>query len=108
MTTGKNKIIGLKNIEKVRGPMTFARLLQSYRLTQEFSQEELGEKVGLSKANVCDLEKGRRIPTAVRAKKMAKALGEIESYWIEVALQDMLRSEHINLIVKIEPGKKAS
>lgn len=108
MTTENSKFSGLKSIEKLRGQMTFGRLLLSFRLSQNLSQLQLGKKVGLSKANICDLEKGRSMPTIARAKKIAKALCEIEAYWVEVAIQDMLKRERLNYTVKIEENKTAS
>ena len=99
MTTKK---YGTKELEKDFGPITFAKLLLTYRLTEELSQEELGKKLGgISRGIVCDFEKGRRVPSPEKAAEFAKKLGEIESYWIEVAMQDYLREHDLKYTVKL-------
>lgn len=104
MTIEKKKIkMRLKDVEKIRGPMTFAKLLHSFRVTQNFTQEELANKLGLSKGNICDYEKGRKIPTPAYAEKIAKKLGEIPAYWVEIAIQDMLRENKLLYLVNIKP-----
>ena len=96
------KKYGVKELEKERGPVTFAKLIHSYRLAEGMTQEDLGEKLGgLSRGVICDYEKGRRIPTAEKAAEIAQLLGEIESYWIQVALQDYLREHELNYKVKL-------
>lgn len=99
MTTKK---LGTKELTKKRGPITFAKLLLTYRLTEELSQEDLGKMLGgLSRGIICDYEKGRRIPSPEKAAEIANTLGEIESYWVEVALQDYLREQNLDYKVKL-------
>ncbi len=99
MTTKK---FGTKELEKMRGPVTFAKLINSYRLSEELSQTELGNIFGgISRGVICDYEKGRRIPTPEKAAEMARALGEIESYWVQVAMQDYLREHDLNYKVRL-------
>jgi transcriptional regulator with XRE-family HTH domain len=108
MTTGKSKIkYGSENLKKDNGPMTFAKLLHAYRISEGLSQVELAKKINLSKGNICDFEKGRKIPSPLTAAKMAQALGDLPAYWIEVVLQDQLSADELNYSVKILP-KKAS
>ena len=101
----KKKFYGLKefskDLEKERGPMTFGRLLASHRKCEELTQEEMGKMVGLSKANICDLEKGRKIPSAKRAYDLAEALGMCGKQWVEMAIQDQLREQDLDLKVSI-------
>ena len=99
------KIYGLEDFErdliKEHGPITFGRLLESHRKCEELTQEELGKKIGISRANICDLEKGRVIPSVKRAADIADALGLVKSVWIELALQDHLREQGFNFKVSI-------
>lgn len=90
-----------KDMEKERGPLTFGRLLESHRKCEELTQEELGNMAGLSGANICDLEKGRKIPPAKRAWKIAAALQMYEPYWVQIALQDYLREQKLDLKASI-------
>jgi transcriptional regulator with XRE-family HTH domain len=108
MTIEKSKIkFGLKELQNLRGAMTFARLLTSYRTAVDLTQVELAKKLKLSKANLCDLEKGRKIPSPARAEEIAKALKELPQYWVEVAVQDMLTSQKLKYVVKLVGDKVA-
>ena len=90
-----------RDLEKERGPLTFGRLLESHRKCEGLTQNGLGRMVGLSGTNICDLEKGRKIPSAKRAYDLAEALGMSQKQWVEVALQDALRKQEIDLKVSI-------
>jgi|FLYM01.1.fsa_nt_gi transcriptional regulator with XRE-family HTH domain len=96
------KKYGSKEFEKDFGPITFAKLLMSYRLAEELTQDQLGEKLGgLSRGIICDYEKGRRIPTPEKAAEMAISLDQIDSYWVQIAIQDYLRQHQLNYKVKL-------
>ena len=97
----------LKDLQKARGSITFARLLLAYRASMGLSQIEFAKALGLSKANLCDLEKGRKIPTPSRAQAIAKRLKELPQYWVEVAVQDMLKAQKLAYIVKLKEPKAA-
>ena len=90
-----------KDLERERGPMTFGRLLESHRKCEELTQEQLGKMVGLSRANICDLEKGRKIPSVKRAYAIASALGMSGKKWVEIALQDLLREQNLDFKVSV-------
>ncbi len=108
MTIEKNRIrFGLKELQNLRGSMTFARLLTSYRSSVDLTQVELAKRLKLSKANLCDLEKGRKIPSPARAHEIARSLKELPQYWVEVAIQDMLTSQKLSYVVKLEGDKIA-
>ncbi len=100
MTTKKKKY-GLKELEKDFGALTFADSLSSYRLCEEMSQKEFAVFLGISPQSLCDIEKGRRIPSPSRAAKIARQLKEPESFWIRLALQDMLRKEKLHYTVSV-------
>jgi len=108
MTTDKNKIkYGLKNLRKDRGNVTFAKLLHSYRESEGLSQVELATKLGLSKGNICDFEKGRKIPSPAKAEAMAINLGDLPAYWVEVTIQDLLAQDELDYFVTVIPKKLA-
>ena len=90
-----------KYLEKKRGPLTFGKLLESHRKCEGWTQEELGEKLGISKAKICDYEKGRRIPSAKKAYEFALVFGMNEPYWVKLALQDQFKAQNLNLKVSI-------
>jgi DNA-binding XRE family transcriptional regulator len=55
------------------------------------TQETFGKKLGLSRANVCDLEKGRHIASIELALKIARKAGLSEKMAIQACLQDLVR-----------------
>jgi len=92
---------GVSNLERDFGYLTFGNALASYRIGEEKSQREFAIFLGISPQSLCDIEKERRIPSPSRAAKIAGKLGEPESFWVQLALQDMLRKENLNLVVSI-------
>lgn len=89
-------------LQKKYGRMTFGRFLISWRESEEMTQAEFARKLGLSPANLCDLEQGRRVPSPSRAKKIARKLGLPEKGLIALALQDTLRNEGLRYAVVLE------
>jgi len=89
-------------MEREHGPLTFGQALESYRLGQDLSQAELARKIGISAQSLCDIEKGRRIPAPKRAARIAGIIGEPESFWIKLALQDVLRKENLHYHVSLK------
>ncbi|BBO73255.1 hypothetical protein DSCW_06720 [Desulfosarcina widdelii] len=99
-----NQKYGLDEFEKEHGPLTFGEALESYRLCEEISQSDMAKRIGISAQSLCDIEKGRRIPTPKRAAKIAQVIGEPEMFWIKMALQDSLRKENLNFNVSLSPS----
>ncbi len=89
------------DLQKDFGPLTFGLSLASYRKGEELSQKEFAKILGISPQSLCDIEKERRIPTPSRAAKIARRLKEPEAFWIQLALQDLLRKESIDLDVSV-------
>lgn len=100
MTTKKIKY-GSKELERDFGPFTFGRVLEAYRTGEEISQKDYADFLGISQASLCDLEKGRRIPSAERAASIARKLKEPEAWWVELALQDHLNQAGLKLKVSV-------
>ncbi|MBW1759831.1 MAG: helix-turn-helix transcriptional regulator [Deltaproteobacteria bacterium] len=99
MTT--DEIYGSKELERDYGPLTFGRALWSHRKCEELSQKEFAMSIGISAQSLCDIEKGRKIPSPKRAAKIARHIGQPEKIWIELALQDMLRQEDLDYTVSV-------
>jgi len=103
------KKVGIAEIEKQYGPLTFGRLLKSHREGEELSQVTMAKKLGLSKQSLNDLESGRKIPSIKRAVQIAKKIGLMEDLIVQLVLQDQVNKEKINVRVTVEPTtKKAS
>ncbi len=87
--------------EKTHGPFTFATFMLGIRTTLDLSQVEMAKKLGISKAALCEIEKGRTFVSAQAAVRYAKKAGFSQTVALEACLQDQLRKAHIKKRVKI-------
>lgn len=85
------------------GPLTFGDALLSYRKGEELNQKEFATLLGISSQSLCDIEKGRKIPSPLRAASIAKKLEEPIAFWVQLALQDTIKKENLDLKVSVEP-----
>ena len=78
MTTRKPRKgrYGFKDFEKEYGTITFAEIIKSYRLCEELTQTELARILNITSASLCDLERGKKIPSPERAFAIASQLGK--------------------------------
>jgi transcriptional regulator with XRE-family HTH domain len=99
----KKKSNAMKFLDQLRGgPLTFGGLIESLRTTDEISQVVLAKKLGISKAHLCDIEKGRRPVSAERAAKFAEVLGYPKDYFVSVAIQEQLDRAKLGLKITVE------
>ncbi len=91
-----------KVIEQMLGEsFSFSTILIGLRTREDMTQQELADKLGVSKAYICDLEKKRRFVSVDRARDFARTLKEREERWVETALQDMVDRAGIKARVKL-------
>jgi transcriptional regulator with XRE-family HTH domain len=84
------------------GPMTFGGLLHSLRLCEEISQIEFAAKLGISRSQLCDIEKGRKLVSPRKAVEYAKILKHSKILFVQTALQDQVNQVCKPYIVKLE------
>jgi transcriptional regulator with XRE-family HTH domain len=103
MTTVRGKKIryGSKELEREFGSLTFGRLLESYRLTEEISQVAMAKKLKITRQKLNDFEHGRRFPSLGAAAGMAEVLGEHAATWVSVVIEEMLREENLDFKVTL-------
>lgn len=104
----KTKKVGLAEIEKQFGPLTFGRLLRSHRLGEELTQVEMAKLLKMSKQSLNDLEHGRKVPSIRRAVDIARKMGVMEELVVQLVLQDHIRKEKLSFTVSVSKGLKAS
>jgi transcriptional regulator with XRE-family HTH domain len=100
MTT-KNTVKAKKAIRKITGPISFAEMLYSFRLSKEVSQVAMAKTLGISKQELCNIEKGRKLISVERSKAFAEALEMPPKTFAKYALQDQLNSAGITGEVEI-------
>ncbi len=93
-----------KFLASLRGgqPLSFGRMIESIRLSDEVLQVELAKKMKISRAHLCDIEKGRRLVSPDRAARFAEVLGYSVNQFVSVAIEDQLRKAGMRFKVKLE------
>jgi transcriptional regulator with XRE-family HTH domain len=84
------------------GPLTFGQLIESIRKCDEISQAELAKQMGISKQNLCDLEKGRKTASVERAIKFAQALNYPVPMFVGTLLEEQVRKAGLKIKIKME------
>jgi len=79
-----------------------SKLLNAIRQGEEMSQVEFAKKLGISRSNLCDIERGRRFISSELAEKFAERLGESKEQFIRIALQDQLNRAGLKYLVNIK------
>jgi len=91
----------VSELEKRFGKMTLGLFLKAFREAEDASQVQYAKKLGLSRSNLCDLEKGRKLASPQRAAQIAKKLGVSAEILIRLALQDQLRQGNLKYRVEL-------
>lgn len=100
--------IGIRELEKQFGSLTFGNLLSAHRRGEELSQVEMAKQLAMSKQSLNDLEHGRKIPSIRRGVEIAHKMGVMEELVVQLILQDQIRRENLSYTVTITKGSKAS
>ncbi len=99
----KKKSATMKFLDELTGgPLSIGDAVNAARLSAELSQAELGERVGVSRSYICDLEKGRKPISPRKAAAIAKALGMVEAVFVKLAIQDTVDRSGLNYTVSVE------
>jgi len=101
MTTKNKKVRAKSAIRKITSPISFGEMLQAYRGANEHTQVEMAEILGISKQDLCNIEKGRKLVSVERAISFANSLGMPSKTFAKYALQDQLHKAGIEGEVSI-------
>ncbi|MGE3611761.1 MAG: helix-turn-helix transcriptional regulator [Bacteriovoracaceae bacterium] len=99
--TIKRSIKAKRAIRKITGPISFGEMLYSFRISNEISQVDMAAILGVSKQELCNIEKGRKFVSVERAKSFAEVLKMPAKTFAKYALQDQLTSAGIKGEVEI-------
>jgi transcriptional regulator with XRE-family HTH domain len=92
----------IKLMERLTGgPLTFGKMLQAVREGDELTLEAFAKRLGVSRQNLCDIEKGRKGVSPERAARWARLLGYPEAQWLRLALQAELDAAGLKYRVEI-------
>jgi transcriptional regulator with XRE-family HTH domain len=98
----KKKVYGIESFEKKYGKLTLARFLTAWRKSEKFSQKEFAIKLGISPANLCDIEKGRKGLSIYKASEIAKIIGYSPTVLVQLALQELVTSSGLKYTVELK------
>lgn len=92
-----------KYLATLRGkPLSFGQLLESTRICDKVSQVDLAKRAGLSRAYLCDIEKGRRNVSPELAARLAEELGYSVNQFVALAVEDQLKKAGFSVKVRLE------
>lgn len=98
----KEKRFGLKDLEKKYGSLTLGRFISSWRKSEGMNQREFAEKIGISPANLCDIEKGRKGVSLFKAADIARKIGYSATFLVQLALQEQVESSGLDYTVEVK------
>jgi transcriptional regulator with XRE-family HTH domain len=102
MSTKKKMRDAAKFLDELTGrPLTFGDALAAIRKCEDMSQAELARRAGVTRSTICDLEKGRRLPSPELAARYARILRHSDKQFVRLALQDQLRKAGIKYQVTL-------
>ena len=97
-----NKVKASEFLEKKYGKLSLGIFLKSLRESDEFTQTEFAMKLKISRANLCDIEKNRKLVSPERAARFAQILNYPEKLFIKLALEDILRQSNLNYQIELK------
>lgn len=103
MTTKSKRRYSSADLERRLGKRTIGGFLRSWRKGQDMSQAEFARKLDMSRANLCDIEMGRKQVSAARAAEIARRLGYSVAVLVEMALEEELAAGGLNMRVSVRP-----
>lgn len=84
------------------GPMTFGQMLGALRACDEQSLTAFAGRLGVSRQHLHQIESGGKRVSPERALRFAKALGQSEVYFVQLALQDLVRDTGLEATVTLQ------
>jgi transcriptional regulator with XRE-family HTH domain len=89
-------------LDKKLGYVSFGELIKSHRLGDELTQVEMAQNLGISKQELCNIEKGRKIVSPERAKGFALLLGLSPEIFVKYVMQDQLKRLGLNTEIEFK------
>lgn len=90
-------------IESLTGTkLTLGNLLLSIRQCEEMSQVDFSKQLGISRQNLCDIERHRRFVSPKMAAEYADKLGYSKNQFVRLCLQDLLDRDQLRMTVDIQ------
>lgn len=99
----------LNSIEKITGaPLTLGKLLYAIREAEGLTQVQFGRKLGISKQQLCDIERDRKSVSPKLAAYYAEKLGYSKEQFLRLSLQGVVDRDGLDVIVEVKPRRKST
>src|SRR3990167_6949668 len=82
--------------------LTLGELLLSIRQCDEMSQVNFAKKLGISRQNLCDIERHRRFVSPKSAAEYAEKLGYSKNQFVRLCLQDLLDRDGLGMLIDVQ------
>jgi transcriptional regulator with XRE-family HTH domain len=92
----------IKELEITFGALTLSRFITAWRISADMNQRAFAKLIGISAANLCDIEKGRKGVSLYKATEIAKKIGYSPTALVQFALQEMVNSSGLNYQVEVK------
>ena len=98
----KNSVQTRKFLEKLTGGrLTLGKAIRAIRECDEIKQTDFAKKLRVSQSYLCDLENSRKEVSPKKAAEFARILGQLETQFIRLALQDMFERQGLHFEVDV-------
>ena len=97
-----HKFDSIETLEKRLGRMSLGYFLKSLREADSIPQTIFAKKLRISRANLCDIEKGRKFVSPERAIFFARLLKLPEETLLKLSIQDILHNSNMNYEVALK------
>lgn len=104
MNTEKERAFTSKDLEKRLGKLTVGEMLHTWRVSEEMSLKDFGKRIGMSVANLCDIEKGRKGVSPGKAEQIAEAIGVPSALLVRLSIEESLHAAGLKYSVEIKPA----
>lgn len=81
--------------------LTFGEMMSSIRICENESQTIFSRKLGISKQQLCNIEKERRLVTIKNAAKFAEILGYSSEFFVALSIQDELKKSGMKFKINL-------
>ena len=82
--------------------LSIADFIKTIRESEEESQVEFAKRLGITRQRLCDIEHKRSHISPKLASEFAVKLGYSESQFVRLALQDILKRDHLDYIIELQ------
>lgn len=88
-------------LDKKYGKISLGDFMKALRESDEISQSDFAIKLKISRANLCDIEKNRKLVSPARAARFAQVLKFPEKLFVKLAIEDILRQSNLKYHIEL-------